>query len=98
MSRNCYWCFDEIPEAGLAKVSNDSQIFCSDKCLEKYDKCGVVFGEQKSPPLGLMPRSIHDSHRVVDILHAMLRYTMFNKPIPHEWLSELHIKIVTEKG
>ena len=43
----------------------------------------------KKPPLGLKPRMIHNHQRIVDILHAMLRFTTQKKTIPVEWIDEL---------
>ena len=44
--------------------------------------------EQK-PPLGVMPKMIWDNIRVNDIMDAMQRYAVAEKPIPVEWLEEL---------
>lgn len=49
---------------------------------------GYVTGEKK-PPLGLMPREIHDMNRGLEILDAMKRYIESDKTIPKEWFEEL---------
>lgn len=41
------------------------------------------------PPLGLIPKHIHDTMRKKEILEAMQRYTDAGKAIPVEWLDEL---------
>ena len=41
------------------------------------------------PPLGLMPRKMHNIMRGIAILNAMKRYTENEMPIPEEWLAEL---------
>lgn len=41
------------------------------------------------PPLGLIPKHIHDTKRKKEILEAMQRYTDAGKSIPVEWLDEL---------
>lgn len=40
------------------------------------------------PPEGLMPKEIHDMHRVHDIKMAITRYLEHRKPIPLEWIEE----------
>jgi hypothetical protein len=42
-----------------------------------------------STPIGLVPKSIHDSNRLRDIVEAMQRFSSANKRIPVEWISEL---------
>ena len=41
------------------------------------------------PPIGLMPRYIHRSKRIVDIFGAMERYAEAHQPVPPEWVDEL---------
>ncbi len=45
--------------------------------------------EAKRPPLGLMPKNIHDTKRVLDILDAMERYASAGMPAPVAWVLEL---------
>jgi hypothetical protein len=40
-------------------------------------------------PIGLVPKSIHDSNRLRDIVEAMQRFASADKRIPAEWISEL---------
>lgn len=42
-----------------------------------------------SPPLGIMPKTIHDQKRAIGILEAMQRYVSMDKAIPTEWFDEL---------
>jgi hypothetical protein len=41
------------------------------------------------PPIGLMPKAIHDTKRALSILEAMDRYATAAKPVPIEWVQEL---------
>lgn len=55
--------------------------------------CGSVTG-CKCPPFGLMPESLHEENRIVNILEAMLRCV--NDPeclVVEDWLTELCVKI-----
>jgi hypothetical protein len=40
------------------------------------------------PPLGIMPRYIHDEQRLNDLCLAINRYITGNKAIPIEWIEE----------
>jgi hypothetical protein len=42
------------------------------------------------PPLGLVPKYIHDSQRGLAIIQAMDRYAIANMQIPLEWAQELY--------
>ena len=42
-----------------------------------------------APPIGLMPKKIHQEHRMMDICAAMLRYIEVGLPVPEEWIEEL---------
>jgi hypothetical protein len=44
--------------------------------------------ETKRPPIGLIPKDIHDCYRATDILNAMLRYNKDGYKIPQEWIDE----------
>jgi len=56
----------------------------------------IIF--QSKPPLGLVPRWMHDSQRVGEILEALMRYNEAGKPFPQEWLDELNEKIKKEEA
>ena len=43
----------------------------------------------KKPPLGLMPRWLHNKRRKREIVEAMLRYIDAGVAIPNEWIQEL---------
>lgn len=44
----------------------------------------------KKPPLGLVPKQIHKEQRIKDILDAIGRYTIEEKPISLAWIEELN--------
>lgn len=44
--------------------------------------------EQK-PPIGIIPRHIHESSRLIDILEVILRYVRADMRLREEWISEL---------
>lgn len=50
------------------------------------------------PPLGLMPKFIHDKKRIIEILDAMERYSYQRFPIPIEWIEELRELIIEGKS
>lgn len=43
---------------------------------------------ETKPPLGLTPKSVWDTHRLIEIKEAIKRYIEVNKPIPIEWIEE----------
>jgi len=43
----------------------------------------------EKPPLGLVPKSIHDHHRVVEIIKAMNRYAEVGRYPELAWVDEL---------
>jgi len=51
------------------------------------DKGGVVM-EFVKPPLGIIPRKIHDRNREISIGAAICRYLLSRKPIKLEWVEE----------
>ena len=50
---------------------------------------GVPIKYDDKPPIGIMPRYIHNSNRMVEILDAMERYSKSSRSIPVEWVVEL---------
>ena len=53
----------------------------------------------EKPPLGIVPRHIHDEYRAREIIFALLRYLDAGKPIPREWLEELSDRVeIKEEG
>ncbi len=42
----------------------------------------------KKPPLGLMPKKLHDSSRMLEIMNAVIRYFRDCKSVPIEWIEE----------
>lgn len=47
----------------------------------------------KKPPIGLMPRWVHDMQRAVDLVNAIDRYANAGMSIPKEWIDELKDKV-----
>lgn len=45
---------------------------------------------RNKPPIGLVPKYIHDYNRVRDIKEAIKRYQEFGSPVPTEWLVEYY--------
>lgn len=41
------------------------------------------------PPLGLIPREMHELRRLFDIIEAIERYSAAKADIPSEWLVEM---------
>lgn len=44
----------------------------------------------KKPPLGVMPKYVHDQHRLSDLFQAVLRYMTSGSKIPQEWIEEIN--------
>ena len=59
-----------------------------DKIVPDKDKSDTqIRGEE--PPIGIMPRDIHDHVRGDSILAAMERYSEEGLAVPLEWVNEL---------
>lgn len=43
---------------------------------------------QPKPPLGIIPKIIHDQKRVIDIINAIYLYYAAGLKIPVEWIIE----------
>lgn len=55
--------------------------------------------KRKKPPIGLMPKSIHDEKRFESISKAMDRYLKAGKIIPVEWVYEYEeLKVIINKS
>lgn len=50
--------------------------------------CGLHYMPIEKPPLGLMPRKIHDERRLHDVANAINRYIAHGYEIPTEWVEE----------
>lgn len=44
---------------------------------------------KNKPPLGVMPRHVHEQLRIQDLTRAIQRYAMACRHIPNEWIEEL---------
>ena len=71
---------------------------CKECVVESPGKMPTMYDNQSKPPLGLVPRRLHDSRRVGEILEALSRYNEAGKPVPQEWLDELNEKIKKEES
>lgn len=81
-----------VDEYGLFRDKN----FCDTCCHQYSDICGgcetlegVPIKYDNKPPIGIVPRYIHNSNRTVKILDAMERYSKASRSIPVEWIDEL---------
>ena len=104
----CDHCGNEVSSSGelltidLIRIFQDSGTFnsycsfaiCKD-CIEDVAKF-IGTAKHTKPPLGLVPRFIHDEARVKEIIEAIGRYNEVGKPVPVEWLNELNEKIRKE--
>lgn len=61
--------------------------------FEEIFKSGVDYEKR---PIGLMPRALYEEdvkssnqRRVMDILAAMVRFTVADEPLPSIWIDEL---------
>jgi len=51
-------------------------------------RCGWSYIPCRKPPLGLMPRRIHEEQRISDIAGAINRYLQAGRAVPMEWIEE----------
>ena len=63
--------------------------------IERWEKYGFV---RKKPPLGLMPRHVHDQNRAFNITAAIMRYGEARKHVPSEWFDELTELSIIKEG
>lgn len=47
--------------------------------------------ELETPPLGIMPKRLHDEMRMNGLRMAIQRYLAAQKPVPTEWISEWNV-------
>ena len=52
----------------------------------------------KRPPLGIVPRYIHDEQRAREIISGILRFMDAGWPVPREWLEELFERVKIKEG
>jgi len=55
---------------------------------ENGDKWIHDDGEYEKPPLGLMPRRIHNENRMREVYEAIQRYRKEGKMVPGDWIDE----------
>lgn len=79
---------------------------CYEKGVQVHDECdcfveghwrphGFDSDKRGFPPVGLIPKKVHDNHRVDEIFNAMKRFSKAEYPIPIEWIDEL-IELLTK--
>ena len=51
--------------------------------------CEKLYINEK-PPLGIMPRRLHDERRRIELRKAIIRYLDTYKEIPIEWVEEFN--------
>jgi hypothetical protein len=58
--------------------------------MDYCNRCGsgMIGGPADRPPLGLIPKRLHDELRINEIKAAMVRYMNAGYPIPCEWTEE----------
>jgi len=54
---------------------------------------GVRRDTSEKPPIGIIPKGIHDRSRAVDIINAVQRYVQAGKSVPIAWIEELKVLI-----
>lgn len=60
------------------------------------ERAWTFFGKSVAhPPLGIIPKKLHNEARLKDIHDAIGRYLLCNKDVPAEWLKE---KMEIENG
>lgn len=64
---------------------------------DEKDKIAQGHFQLKEPPIGLMPKHIHDSKRFSDVCSAILRYFNAGLKIPVEWINEYNAFIENNK-
>jgi len=65
---------------------NDRAEFFDDKC------------QYKMPPLGLIPKYIHDERRLAEVGGAIYRYLNERYPLKQEWIEEYNELINRRNG
>lgn len=81
----CYGEMKELPRPKTFIKLTLSDFDPQQSMVEAIEEAGFY----DEPPIGLMPKDIHQENRVADILAAMTRYTKAGKKVPYAWLDEL---------
>ena len=84
----CVYCGDPVYTFQEVYHKGCAEIYLEER-MKKLKESLLPTSTSKRPPLGLMPKKIHDEKRIESILEAMIRYTKEGKSIPPEWISEL---------
>lgn len=79
---------EKAEKNAIEQISSYAQKL-NEKVKENMKLNSILKEGNNKPPLGLMPRWLHDATRMKDIMEACCRYINNYQPIPPEWLSEL---------
>lgn len=66
--------------------------YCAGRALIRCEGCTskIAFDNDKlKPPIGIIPKKIHNLHRMLDLIEAMDNFVTYNKKIKPEWIDEL---------
>ena len=92
-TRLCKVCGQEVPlsKFNIMALKCDA---CESERREFEAKGSVYKGtllqeSSEKPPLGIMPKWLHDEKRMYEIIKAVARYGEANMPVPFEWMEEL---------
>lgn len=101
---------NECKSCQFCNIYNNVCLVDNQKCYEKgvvvHNECdcyeegrwcpqGCKEDKYKFPPVGLIPKKVHDNHRINEIFDAMKRFSEAEYPIPIEWIDEL-IELLTK--
>lgn len=70
----------ELNEELASNVERNSMAF--EEAREEY---------LSKSPVGIKPKWLHDEHRAIELLKAILRYSQAEKDIPNDWFDELEM-------
>lgn len=76
------------PEIEISKSVEEEAKKLVLEALERSDERNDVMREK--PPIGLKPEGVFMTERALEILAAMERYILADKPIPDDWFDQLH--------
>ena len=51
---------------------------------------------KEKPPLGIIPKKLHDEERLKQIVEAIIRYVESHERISSHWIDEYHELIIKE--
>lgn len=75
-------CVLEVSKNGSTRVRKAT----AEEIAQRRDRRALAEGK---PPLGALPRWLHEEHRIRYLLQSCQRYAQNSTAIPQEWLNEL---------